>query len=97
MIIGLKSDLEATRQSTQLQPREYCRQNNLANPLFFSSLGSEKKLQESFSYVSRIVRNPHASNTRVYSDWLLIGGMVLMVSIVLGMIVYRSRSVGVKK
>ncbi|KAI6652032.1 Mitochondrial Rho GTPase 1-A isoform X3 [Oopsacas minuta] len=97
MVIGLKSDLESARQSTQLQPREFCHRNNLANPLFFSSMGSEKKLQDSFSYVSRIVRNPHASHSKGFSDWLLVGGMVVMVTIVLGMIAYRSRSFSMKK
>ena len=97
MMVGLKSDLEATRQSTQIQPREYCHQNNLPNPLFFSSLGSEKKLEDSFGYLTRIVRNPHGSHTKVYSDWILVGGMVIMVSIVLGMLVYRSKSFGVRK
>lgn len=97
MMIGLKSDLEATRQSTQLQPREYCHQNNLPNLMFFSSMNSEKKLQDAFSYVSRIVRNPSTSSSRGYSDWLLYGGMAVMVTLVIGMVIYRSRNVSLKK
>ena len=92
MIVGLKSDLESIRQSTQLQPREYCHRNNFANPLSFSSMASEKKVQDSFSYVSRIVRNPHASHNKGFSDWILVGGMTVMATIVIGMILYRIRS-----
>lgn len=91
LIVGLKAELEIVRQTSLLQPREYCQQYDMLPPIVASNFASEKRLQDMYSHIAKVVRNPNLKQQKSYSDLILWGSVAVILSVIVGAIFYRYR------